>query len=337
MIELNKSLKAFNSFGLEQRAERFASATSEQQLEELVSIANANHWPVFILGGGSNIVLTQDIPGLVIHMEDTHISVTHKDSLGNQRIRAGAGVTWHKLVLHTLSVDANGLENLSLIPGTVGAAPVQNIGAYGIEVKDRIHNVRALHLPTQTWKDFTAADCEFSYRHSLFKRVPQEYAITCVEFNLGPQCAIAANYASLRLELNKQGIESPTAKEISNTVISIRQSRLPDPAVVGNAGSFFHNPIVTEAQALELEEQFPRIVSFPAHDGFRKLSAAWMIENAGFKGMRKGRVGVYDKQALVLVNLGGGSGLEVIALAKNIQEVVMTKFSIRLYTEPTIV
>lgn len=337
MFELDKSLKSFNTFGFDKRAERFASARSETELSELVSIAKANQWPVFILGGGSNIVLTRDVPGLVIHMTDTQVSVVDKDALGNQRLRAGAGVAWHDFVLQSLSMDAYGLENLSLIPGSVGAAPIQNIGAYGIEVKDRIHTARALHIPTQTWRDFTAADCEFSYRHSFFKKFPGEYVISYVEFDLGPQCLIADGYASLKQALNAQGLESPTAKEVSDTVISIRQSRLPDPDVLGNAGSFFHNPIVPEAQVHELEKQFPDIVSYPAHTGFRKLSAAWMIDQAGFKGVRRGGVGVYDKQALVLVNLGGGNGAELIELSQEIQRVIATNYSVCLAMEPQII
>lgn len=337
MIELNKSLKAFNSFGFYQRAERFATAATDDELEELVSQAKAHNWPVFILGGGSNIVLTRDVPGLVIHMSNTSISVVSKDATGNQRIRAGAGVKWHDFVLQTLSMGANGLENLSLIPGSVGAAPVQNIGAYGVEVKDRIHKVRALHMPTQTWKDFTAADCAFSYRHSFFKNFSGEYAISYVEFDLGSQCDITTDYASLQQELKAQGLESPTAKDISNTVVSIRQSRLPDPAVIGNAGSFFHNPIVPETQARDLEERFPGIVSFPARDGFRKLSAAWLIDQAGFKGMRKGGVGVYDRQALVLVNLGDGCGLQIVDLAQEITQAVGHRYSISLTVEPLII
>jgi UDP-N-acetylmuramate dehydrogenase len=336
MIELNKSLKAFNSFGFDQCAERYATATTEQALEELVSIAKAKQWPVFILGGGSNIVLTQDIPGLVIHMTDTSVSVLSKDALGNQRIRAGAGVGWHDFVLQTLSMGAHGLENLSLIPGNVGAAPVQNIGAYGIEVKDRIYKVRALHLPTQTWKEFTAVECEFSYRHSYFKNFPGEYAISCVEFDLGSQCNIADGYASLKQELSARGLASPTAKQISDAVISIRQSRLPDPANIGNAGSFFHNPIVPDAQVSELEGTFPGVVSYPAHNGFRKLSAAWLIDQAGFKGMRKGGVGVYNRQALVLVNLGGGCGEQIVDLAGDIQRKVMRLYGVELSIEPVI-
>ena len=334
MIELNKSLKSYNSFGFDQCAEHFATAHSEAELEELVAHAHTNNWPTLILGGGSNIVLTKDVPGLVIHMSDTTVSVIDDDAAGNQRIRAGAGVGWHDFVLRTLRLGAQGLENLSLIPGSVGAAPVQNIGAYGVEVKDRIHSVRALHMPTGEWRNFTAADCEFSYRDSFFKHSPNEYAITHVDFELGSQCEIVADYASLKKELEALDVQSPTPAQISDIVSDIRRSRLPDPAVIGNAGSFFHNPIVPEAQALDLEARFPGIVSFPAQDGFRKLSAAWMIDQAGFKGVVRGGVGVYERQALVLVNLGGGCGLNIVELASEIQQTIQKNYGIKLSIEP---
>lgn len=337
MIELKKSLKAYNSFGFDQRAERFAVARNEEQLEELVALAKGKQWPVLILGGGSNIVLTRDVPGLVIHMGDTDVDVVSTDDSGNMVVRAGAGVGWHDFVLKTLDIGAYGLENLSLIPGSVGAAPVQNIGAYGVEVKDRIKTVQALHMPTATWRVFTAAECEFAYRDSFFKHSSGEYAISSVEFNLGVQCEINARYESLAKQLITRHIETPTPKNVSDTVIEIRQSRLPDPSKVGNAGSFFHNPIVPLAQALELEQRFPGIVSFPAEDGFRKLSAAWMIDNAGFKGLSKGGVGVYEKQALVLVNLGEGIGSEVISLAKEIQGTILNRYNVQLSIEPRVI
>lgn len=336
MVEHNKSLKDFNTFGFDQRAEYFAKANNEAELEQLVKLAEVKSWPVFILGGGSNIVLTKDIAGLVIHMADHRIEVVLEDDDGNKRVRAGAGVGWHDFVLQTLESGANGLENLSLIPGSVGAAPVQNIGAYGVEVKDRIHNVRALHLPTGEWREFSVSDCEFAYRHSFFKNHPGEYAITQVEFNLGAQCAIEADYASLKQELSNRGLETPSARDISDTVTSIRQSRLPDPSKIGNAGSFFHNPIVPESQASELEQRFPGIVSFPALTGYRKLSAAWMIDQAGFKGTRRGNVGVYEKQALVLVNLGNGEGSALLALAGEIQTSISAEFGVELSIEPNV-
>lgn len=336
MIELNKSLKAHNSFGFTQFAERFAVASNEQQLEELVALAKSNQWPLLILGGGSNIVLTRDVPGLVIHMGDTSVDIVSKDKLGNQVIRAGAGVVWHELVLQTLALGANGLENLSLIPGSVGAAPVQNIGAYGVEVKDRIRTVRALHMPTNTWRTLSANDCQFAYRHSFFKHSPGEYAITSVEFNLGAQCELAVEYDSLLKKLVELGLENPTPTDVSNAVIDIRQSRLPDPAVIGNAGSFFHNPVVASEHVLKLEQCFPGIVSFPANDGFRKLSAAWMIDKAGFKGVSRGGVGVYEKQALVLVNLGDGSGSGILDIAAEIQKVIKDTYDVNLSIEPVI-
>jgi UDP-N-acetylmuramate dehydrogenase len=337
MIELNKSLKAYNSFGFDQRAERFAVARNDEQLEELVALAKSKQWPVLILGGGSNIVLTKDVPGLVVHMGDTDVDVVSTDDSGNMVVRAGAGVVWHEFVLKTLDLGAYGLENLSLIPGSVGAAPVQNIGAYGVEVKDRIKTVRALHMPSSTWVTFSASDCKFAYRHSFFKESPNEYAITHVDFNLGTQCNIIADYDSLVRQLNTLGIDTPTPKNISDTVVSVRKARLPDPAVVGNVGSFFHNPIVAVDQVLKLEQRFPGIVSFPSKDGFRKLSAAWMIDEAGCKEMTIGGVGVYEKQALVLVNIAEGNGHDALQLAKNIADSVNLRYAVKLSVEPVLI
>jgi len=337
MIELDKSLKRYNSFGFDQTAERFVSVTNEAELVEMVEYATNNSWPIFILGGGSNIVLTRDIPGLVIHMKDQSIEVVSSDTLGNYTIRAGAGVVWHDFVLKTISMGAQGLENLSLIPGSVGAAPVQNIGAYGVEVKDRIKSVRALHMPTMKWHEFSASDCDFSYRHSFFKNAPGEFAITNVIFELGKHCEVNADYGSLKQQLEECGITSPTPADISQAVISIRRARLPDPAEIGNAGSFFHNPVVSEVKVEELESIFPDIVSYPAGTGLRKLSAAWMIDHAGFKGLTNGCVGVYEKQALVMVNLGGGNGLELIDLSGVIIKKIKSTFGIELTIEPMVI
>jgi len=334
MIENDKSLKGYNTFGFNQKAERFVSVTSEEALQEMVAYARKNNWPTMILGGGSNIVLIDDIPGLVIHLKNDDIVDKSSNKKGEKIIKASAGVNWHELVRTTLSMGAQGLENLSLIPGNVGAAPVQNIGAYGVEVKDRINAVRALHMPSMTWHNFSAEDCNFSYRHSYFKDTPNEYAITQVEFNLGSQCELRTGYESLKNQLEILGITEPTPLQISDVVSSIRQSRLPDPALLGNAGSFFHNPIVTESKALELIEKFPELVSYPATKGFRKLSAAWMIDHAGFKGTIKGKVGVYDNQALVLVNLGGGTGKSILLLADEIKESIKEIYSVSLSIEP---
>jgi len=336
MIEVNKSLKKLNSLGFNQSAERFVSVSSEDELSEMVEYAAKNSWPVFVLGGGSNIVLTKNIPGLVVYMQDKNVELISSDEAGNYIIRGGAGVEWHDFVIKTLEMNARGLENLSLIPGSVGAAPVQNIGAYGVEVKDRIQGVRALHMPSMTWENFTVQDCEFSYRNSFFKRTLNEYAITSVNFSLGEKCALQTEYASLNQYLEHSKISHPTAKIVSEAVISIRQSRLPDPKKLGNAGSFFHNPIITENEAMALEMRFPGIVSYPAGKGLRKLSAAWMIDQAGFKGLQHGGVGVYEKQALVLVNLGSGSGLELLAFARSIQKTIKQMFSVQLSIEPII-
>lgn len=336
-LEQDKSLKDYNSFGFEQRAEYFAQAHSDNDIEQLTQLARSKHWPLLILGGGSNLVLTRNIRGLVVHMAGQQLEFSAGSSSGSVRVSAQAGVNWHELVLQTLRNNAPGLENLSLIPGSVGAAPVQNIGAYGVEVKDRIHSVHALHLPSQRWMELSASDCEFSYRNSLFKRSAGDYVISKVIFELGQQHKPDASYASLADRLALSGIKYPSPTDVSQAVIAVRQSRLPDPAVTGNAGSFFHNPIVPDEQAAALKRRFPDLVSFDAGFGKTKLSAGWLIDQLGYKGMQQDGVGVYDKQALVLVNLGSGTGEKLLELASSIQEAVASSYGVTLAIEPTVI
>lgn len=336
-IENNKSLKEFNSFGFDQRAQHYTVVSSNEQLLEAVEHAHSHSWPIFILGGGSNIVLTQDISGLVIHMAGTQIKRTINPVDGGEKLRVAAGKNWHELVLQTLDMGLPGLENLSLIPGTVGAAPVQNIGAYGVEVKDRITLVHALHLPSRQWCEFTTHDCNFSYRHSLFKDHPKEYAITEVEFELGSRCETNTSYESLAKHLTDRELSSPSAIEISQSVVAIRQSKLPDPNVIGNAGSFFHNPIVSVEDAELLKKRFPGLVVFSVNEETAKLAAGWMIDQLGYKGLSRNGVGVYEHQALVLVHTGGANGAALLALANEIISRVKDTYDVGLSIEPLVI
>lgn len=337
MIEHNKSLKAFNSFGFDQTAEHFAAVSNETELLEVLTHARQQDWPTLMIGEGSNLVLTQDVPGIVIQQTNKQIHIEPAGTAEQQHVLVSAGVNWHELVLHTLQANIRGLENLSLIPGSVGAAPVQNIGAYGVEIKDRIDYVKALHLPTMQWQSLTVDECEFTYRNSLFKRAKNDFVITKVAFNLGDQHELALHYQPLADYLSAHVEGEPTAKQVSDAVITIRQSKLPNPADTPNAGSFFHNPVISRVQAEQLLQQFPNLVAFPAEGDTMKLSAAWMIDQLGFKGVRKHGVGVYDKQALVLINDGHGTGSALLNLAREIADAVQARYGVGLTIEPVVI
>ncbi|MFK8078779.1 MAG: UDP-N-acetylmuramate dehydrogenase [Granulosicoccus sp.] len=334
-FEKLKSLQTLNTFGFDRCAELFAEVRCEQEIEEAVRYAADQKLPLFVLGGGSNLVIVDDIPGLVIQLTDLSISHVKQDSL-THLITASAGVNWHALVTHTLAMDIAGLENLSLIPGSVGASPVQNIGAYGVEVKDRIKRVRAFHLPSRRWVNLSAQDCKFGYRHSMFKDHLDEYIISEVEFILGARHPLQSTYNTLDQHLQARGLLQPTALQISESVIQIRRSRLPDPAAVGNAGSFFHNPVVAAEHRARLLQQYPQLPAYLQADGTYKLAAAWLIDNLGFKGMVKEGVGVHDAQALVLINTGSGTGREIMNLAKEIKDAVLENYGIPLNIEPRV-
>lgn len=336
VVETQKSLKPLNTFGFDQRAERFTQASSDEHIEEAVHYANARGIPLFILGGGSNLVIVGDIPGLILQLTNTTITSQRLDDQ-KVRVSAGAGVNWHALVKHTLNEGVAGLENLSLIPGNVGAAPVQNIGAYGVEVAQRIEHVRALHIPSMRWMSLSAHECNFSYRHSHFKERASEYIISEVTFSLGNQHKPKTGYATLQQHLKDKNITHPTAQQISNAVISIRRSRLPDPEKIGNAGSFFHNPVVSAKHREQLASEYPELPGYRQNDGSYKLAAGWLIEKLGYKGLRKHGVGVHHAQALVLINTGCGSGPDVLNLAREISTSVLDNFGVKLEIEPQIV
>ncbi len=334
-FEQNKPLKHLNSLAFEHTAEHYVEAKSEDDLAEAREHAVNKNWPLFILGGGTNIVLTQNIKGLVVHPVGTSIDyqATSKDQ---SLVTANAGTNWHELVLDSLRHGYAGLENLSLIPGAAGAAPVQNIGAYGVELNQRLVTLRALHLPSGQWREFTNKECEFGYRTSLFKRLKGEYAISSISLQLSKSLPLNTQYAALKHALDEAQLNEVNAKMISDLVCQIRSQKLPDPNTLSNVGSFFQNPIVSDAQYQSLKDKHPGLVAYPQSDGQVKLAAGWLIDTLGFRGKRDGAVGVHDKQALVLVNFGGGTGEQLLALAETIRQRVKESFDVVLKIEPNV-
>jgi UDP-N-acetylmuramate dehydrogenase len=329
-------LTAFNTFGIAARARFFAAPASEPELRSLLRSVTARRLPLVVLGGGSNIVLGGDIQALVIHPDMRGIACIGEDA-GHWLVEAAAGETWHDFVQETLARGWYGLENLSLIPGTVGASPIQNIGAYGVEVTDRLHSLTAMDIATGELREFARAECRFGYRDSVFKQeLRDRYIITRVRFSLLKRPAVRIDYGDIRAELAARGIERPTPRQVADAVIAIRSRKLPSPAVLGNAGSFFKNPVVPAEKLLALKADWPDIVSYPAAQG-AKLAAGWLIERAGWKGRRIGPVGSYEKQALVLVNHGGATGADVIRVAQAIQRAVRETFGVELEMEPQVI
>ncbi|MNF66386.1 UDP-N-acetylenolpyruvoylglucosamine reductase [compost metagenome] len=327
------SLKPFNSFGVDVRAQLFAQAHSDADVREALAYSQAHTIPLLVIGGGSNLLLTADIPALVLRMATRGIRQVSDDGR-RVVIEAEAGETWHPFVQWTLAQGLSGLENLSLIPGTVGAAPMQNIGAYGVEIKDVFAGLTALDRQTGELRDFTLADCNFAYRDSLFKQQVGRWLILRVRFALDRVEHLHLEYGPVRQWLTEQGIEHPTATDVSQAICSIRNEKLPDPAVLGNAGSFFKNPLVSAALAAELRLAHPGLIGYPQADGQVKLAAGWLIEQAGWKGFREGDAGVHRLQSLVLVNYGTATGLELLSLARRIQKDIAERFNVELEMEP---
>ncbi len=331
-IQRNISLKKYNTFGIDVRAGYF---TSVSDTAELLTIIKDPAYPErFILGGGSNILLTRDLETLVIHMKIKGIAVLQEDE--NQvLLRAGAGENWHDFVLWTLDRNYGGLENLSLIPGNVGTAPIQNIGAYGVELKDVFESCEAIEISSGKHRIFTHKDCRFGYRDSVFKQEAKgKYIITGVTFRLTKKDhRLHTGYGAIRDLLKERGIETPTVRDVSDAVISIRKSKLPDPAEIGNSGSFFKNPVILVADYEKLQAVYPEIPAYPISESHTKVPAGWLIEQCGFKGKRYGDAGVHAKQALVLVNYGNASGKDIWQLAEMIRAAVKSKFGISLEPE----
>ncbi|WP_095048622.1 UDP-N-acetylmuramate dehydrogenase [Pseudomonas sp. Irchel s3h9] len=332
-VQPQVSLKPFNSFGVDVRAQLFAEAHSDADVREALAYAVAHDVPLLVIGGGSNLLLTADIPALVLRMATRGIRVISDD--GNRVvIEAEAGEPWHPFVQHTLAQGLSGLENLSLIPGTVGAAPMQNIGAYGVEIKDVFAGLTALDRQTGELRDFTLEECNFAYRDSLFKQQPGRWLILRVRFALDRIAHLHLEYGPVRQRLTEQGIEQPTPTDVSRAICSIRSEKLPDPAVLGNAGSFFKNPLVSAAIVSRIKEQHPDVVAYAQPNGQMKLAAGWLIERAGWKGFREADAGVHKLQALVLVNYGAATGLQLLDLAQRIQKDIAERFNVDLEMEP---
>ncbi len=340
VIEHDVSLQPFNTFGLPARARRYLRVTDPAQLDSLRAATQHEALaglPRFVLGGGSNVLLVRDIEALVLHMAIPGREVIGEEN-GAVLVRAGAGENWHGFVEFTLAQGLGGLENLSLIPGTVGAAPIQNIGAYGLEIKDVFHSLTAYDLATGERRTLRAADCRFGYRDSLFKQADGAGLVVLdVTFALPRAWQPNLRYAELAQALREAGLSEPTPQQVSEAVVAIRRRKLPDPLEVGNAGSFFKNPVVSAQQCASLLARFPALVHHVQADGSEKLAAGWLIDQCGWKGRSMGAAGVYPKQALVLVNNGGASGAEVLALAKAIQADVLEKFGVELEPEPVVV
>jgi len=336
-IQQNISLKPYNTFGIDANARLFATFSSVPELETLLAQSPVKKPDLFILGGGSNILLTKDYDGLVLKNELKGIEVVNEND-DHLYVRAEAGENWHQFVLYCVTHGYAGVENLSLIPGNVGAAPMQNIGAYGVEIRDVFHELEAYHLYEKDTVRFSLKDCGFGYRESIFKnKYKGQFVITSVTYKLNKRPSFNTNYGAIRQELDAMGITELSIDAISKAVIRIRSSKLPDPKSIGNAGSFFKNPVITEDKFHLLQTQYPGIPSFPVEEGLIKVPAGWLIEQCGWKGFRKGDAGCYSKQALVLVNYGNASGAEIYDLSSDIIHSVLDKFDIQLEREVNII
>lgn len=332
----NASLQTRNTFAIAANSRFLAEVTTLAQLVEVLQTVTAKNLPVLVLGGGSNMVLSQNFAGLVICPKLMGIRCL-EDKNDTVIIEAASGENWHDFVQYCLAQGWYGLENLSLIPGTVGASPIQNIGAYGVEIKDCFHSLTAVARTTGVAREFLLVDCQFAYRDSVFKQALKDaYIITHVRFQLSKKISVKLQYGDIAAELTQQHIHSPSPIDVARAVIAIRQRKLPDPAQIGNAGSFFKNPIIPQAQFSDLKHQYPNIVAYPQGEQV-KLAAGWLIEQTGWKGQTLGKAGVYEKQALVLVNRGGAKGEDVLTLAQAIQRDVLAKFGVSLEIEANII
>ena len=333
-MQENYNLKRINSFGIEVWAKYFTGFSNINSIEEIIK---QHQNKLLILGGGSNILFTKNFDGLVLKIEIAGVEIVEEDD-HYVYLKAGAGVGWHQFVLYCIENNLAGAENLSLIPGSVGASPMQNIGAYGVELKDIFYGLQAYHIAEQKLVSFTKADCEFGYRESIFKnKLKGECIITSVTFKLNKTPIFNTKYGAIEMELEKMGIQSLSIKAISDAVISIRQSKLPDPNVIGNAGSFFKNPTIDNEIFHNLKNEFSDIIGYAVGNDHTKLAAGWLIEKCGWKGFRKGDAGCHEKQALVLVNFGNASGEEILHLSEKIIASVKLMFGVTLQREVNII
>lgn len=338
-IQNNISLQPFNTFGISAIANQFISIKQSTDLQDLIQSDYLANRPVFILGGGSNILLKNDFDGIVLKMDILNKNIIQEDE-NHVWIKVGSGENWHEFVLWSLAQDYFGIENLSLIPGTVGASPIQNIGAYGVELKDVFHELEAINLKTGQSQIFSHQTCQFGYRNSIFKNeLKGQFCITSVVFKLSKTPQLHINYGAIQRELEATNIPKNqwTPKMVSDVVIAIRSSKLPDPAKIGNSGSFFKNPTIPLAQFKILQKQFPNIVFYELPNDKIKVPAGWLIEQCGWKGKRVGNTGTYKNQALVLVNHGNATGEEIYQLSSDILASVLDKFGITLDREVNVI
>lgn len=337
-IQENYSLKSLNTFGIEAKARYFASFRSTADLQEILKagLDREEKLPELVLGGGSNLLFTGDFNGIVLKNEILGVEKVKEDD-DHMYLRVGAGENWHGFVLYCIENNYAGVENLSLIPGCVGASPMQNIGAYGVEIREVFHELTAFHLKEQNNFTFRLSDCEFGYRESIFKKkYRDQFAISYVTFRLNKRPVFNTSYGAIEQELERMGVKDLSIRAISRAVINIRTSKLPDPKVIGNAGSFFKNPTIPAEQFETLRSTFPGLPGYSNPDGTFKLAAGWLIEQCGWKGFRRGDAGVHDRQALVLVNHGHASGNEILQLSREIQGSVLEKFGVALEREVNI-
>jgi UDP-N-acetylmuramate dehydrogenase len=335
-IQNNFSLKNYNTFGIEAKAKQFVSVHSVAELQTILQ-ENKSHRK-FILGGGSNMLLTKDIDALVIHVDLKGRKIV-KENEDYVWVESQAGESWHEFVLWTIDQNFGGLENMSLIPGNVGTTPVQNIGAYGTEIKDTFDSCEALKIENQEIKTFTKDECHFGYRESIFKNeVKNQYIITSVVFKLTKRNhKINISYGDISGELAKNNITNPSLKDVSNAVIAIRKSKLPDPKELGNSGSFFKNPILLKTDFDKIHQKFPEMKFYEVSETEVKVPAGWLIEQAGFKGKRFGDAGIHKNQALVLVNYGNATGQEILEVSKDIQDTIYKIFGIHIEAEVNVI
>lgn len=334
-IESDYSLKEYNTFGIEAKAKKFVEVAT---VDELVDVIKNHPEPKFLLGGGSNMLLTKDIDALVVYLNLKGKEIIREDE-NHAWVRANAGENWHEFVIYCIENNLGGIENMSLIPGNVGTTPVQNIGAYGTEIKDTFDSCEALHIETQQLHVFRNSDCKFGYRESIFKNEEKgNYIITSVVFKLTKKDhKINIAYGDISSELKTRNIENPTIKDVSDAVIAIRKSKLPDPKELGNSGSFFKNPIITKNEFDIVYAENPTMPHYILSEELVKVPAGWLIEQAGFKGKRFGDAGIHKNQALVLVNYGNATGQEILAVARDIQATILEKYGIAIEAEVNII
>ncbi len=337
MISENISLKNFNTFGIDAKSRYFASFSDTETLVELLSNPIVKTKPRLVLGGGSNLLLTKDYDGVVLKNELKGKQLIAEDD-SYYYVQSGAGEIWHQLVMYCITNNYAGIENLALIPGCVGASPMQNIGAYGVEIKDTFHSLEAMNVHEGIIKTFTLEECAFGYRESVFKRKEKDnWIILSVTFKLSKRPALNTSYGAIDVELEKMNLDRITIKDIAQAVINIRTAKLPDPAVIGNAGSFFKNPVVPLAVYEKIKTHYNNAPCYPVNELEVKVPAGWLIESAGWKGKTFDNYGVHKNQALVLVNYGGATGKQIYNLSTEIIEDIKSKFGIELEREVNII